>query len=393
MDAIARSVAAPALTLARTAAREVPSAIGRRNPGLDAARALAILLVFGAHVGGLYLHAWPRTAIAFIYAGGTGVELFFSLSGFLIGRMLIGLARDGLRPPAIGRFLVRRWLRTLPLYYAALLFICWQTGLWDWRPFLFLQNFSFFTRPQALIVSWSLVLEEYFYFFFPFLMLAVAAATGWRGGRVAAAVACGLIVICGCARLAGFLLGVYGRDPTFHVNPILRLDCAAWGVLAACLLQAVPERLRQLFTGRVRLAAWVAAVLAATLCLGALFVASFNPAWVRAVHYRQWSWIFLPLNDGYLNAIFAVLVVALALGVRLPPRGIATATVGWLSRLSYSIYLVHVPLMVVLLPRLGFLPAPARIVLFSLAVLATSAATYAAIEQPFLALRDRFVPG
>ncbi len=79
--------------------------------------------------------------MATLYLGGAGVELFFSLSGFLIGRLLIDLAEGGLRPARIGRFLGRRWLRTLPLYYAVLGFSVWLFARADWRSFFFLQNF------------------------------------------------------------------------------------------------------------------------------------------------------------------------------------------------------------------------------------------------------------
>src|ERR1039458_3143794 len=102
------------------------SELKQHNSSLDAVRALAILLVLAAHgsflvTGWLHGHGVPSYWLS-APAGCCGVEIFFCLSGYLIGRVLLDLeaAPSALRLPATRTFLIRRWMRTLPLYYIAL---------------------------------------------------------------------------------------------------------------------------------------------------------------------------------------------------------------------------------------------------------------------------------
>src|SRR3954451_24714128 len=96
------------------AARDVP---GSRNLGLDLVRAAAISLVVVAHFGGTVIF-WSghEMTSALGSTGFFGVELFFALSGFLIGGLLLDIIERDPGLGAWGRFMVRRWLRTLPLY-------------------------------------------------------------------------------------------------------------------------------------------------------------------------------------------------------------------------------------------------------------------------------------
>jgi peptidoglycan/LPS O-acetylase OafA/YrhL len=144
--------------------------------GLDIMRALAIIFVVLEH--GLMLEKANTTFpwVKFI----NGVELFFVLSGFLIGGMLIRIFEksDSFGIKTMGRFWIRRWFRTLPNYYLVLLinvFIVYfginheDFSQFNWKFFLFLQNFSgpftnFFWE------SWSLSVEEWFYLIFPLLI-------------------------------------------------------------------------------------------------------------------------------------------------------------------------------------------------------------------------------
>ena len=142
--------------------------------GLDIMRALAIIFVVLEH--GLMLQK-ANTTFPWIKLI-NGVELFFVLSGFLIGGMLIRIFEKsntfGIK--TMGRFWIRRWFRTLPNYYLVLLiniFIVYfgiiheDFSQFNWKFFFFLQNFSgpftnFFWE------SWSLSIEEWFYLIFPY---------------------------------------------------------------------------------------------------------------------------------------------------------------------------------------------------------------------------------
>ena len=146
-----------------------PGREGGRNYGLDFIRASAIALVIVAH----YATAAP-------VCGVLGVEVFFVLSGYLIGGILYRMiqSQDPLDFRDVIQFWVRRWMRTLPNYYFFLLVfvvIAVATGQqvdWSslWRYPFFLQNL---TEPPAVFygISWSLAVEEWFYLFFPAAIL------------------------------------------------------------------------------------------------------------------------------------------------------------------------------------------------------------------------------
>ena len=148
-------------------------------PQLDGVRAIAVLMV-------LWFHFTPDVARI---AGGPpwgaiGVGLFFTLSGFLITRILLK-CRLKMEAAAVtfGRsirqFYARRFLRIFPLYYAVLLILFFfnptdirQRAWWD---LLYLTNvrFSYWPRGGGEIERhlWSLSVEEQFYLIWPVLML------------------------------------------------------------------------------------------------------------------------------------------------------------------------------------------------------------------------------
>jgi peptidoglycan/LPS O-acetylase OafA/YrhL len=117
--------------------------------GLDLMRALAIIFVVMGHGSMLEKANTNFPWIPLI----DGVELFFVLSGFLIGGILLKIfqSKDSFGLKTIGNFWVRRWFRTLPNYYLILIIniIVVYFGILkqdysaiNWKFFLFLQNFS-----------------------------------------------------------------------------------------------------------------------------------------------------------------------------------------------------------------------------------------------------------
>src|SRR6476620_7987161 len=85
-----------------------------RHSGLDIFRSIAILLVVGAH------NFFPFPYVASF--GQWGVDFFFALSGFLIGKIIIRALNKYSDYKWISTFLYRRWLKTFPLYYLVLFF-------------------------------------------------------------------------------------------------------------------------------------------------------------------------------------------------------------------------------------------------------------------------------
>lgn len=144
--------------------------------GLDVLRAAAILMVVSSHVLWIYPKSNALIPTFLELFGFWGVELFFVLSGFLIGSILYqSYVSNSFTIQSVFRFLKRRWFRTLPNYYLVLIlnisiafFIGYQienVGLY----FVFLQNFLG-KAPAFFPESWSLSVEEFAYLLLPFAL-------------------------------------------------------------------------------------------------------------------------------------------------------------------------------------------------------------------------------
>ncbi|HXJ05092.1 MAG TPA: acyltransferase [Candidatus Acidoferrum sp.] len=160
----------------------------KRIPELDGLRGLAILLVFLSHYLGGSEHQvhpdWLRRIISATNIGWSGVDLFFVLSGFLIGGILLDERRSS---SYFRTFYLRRMHRILPIYYLwILLFAAIVSAALLGAPFpyhvnrhdllqiplqlAFLQNMQFDRAPFIFIwflVTWSLAVEEQFYLLAP----------------------------------------------------------------------------------------------------------------------------------------------------------------------------------------------------------------------------------
>ena len=140
-------------------------------PELQGLRGLAVLAVV------LY-HSRPRLAGTPLYApaqwGWAGVNLFFVLSGFLITSILF---ESQTSPKYFRNFYGRRALRIWPVYVLVLI-VCYLNAPWFiglpilaairtapwWAYLLFLQNLFHLALPPAISPTWSLAIEEQYYF-------------------------------------------------------------------------------------------------------------------------------------------------------------------------------------------------------------------------------------
>ena len=143
--------------------------------GLDLLRAAAIMMVICSH-GFVVLYSHFGDSLAILGHGGFyGVELFFVLSGFLIGQILIRNGSDLAQGGKVAFFYVRRWFRTLPLFFLFLIVNIVFERLFRAHPVgfgeglshgFFLRNFASF-QMTFFPESWSLAIEEWFYLLFP----------------------------------------------------------------------------------------------------------------------------------------------------------------------------------------------------------------------------------
>jgi len=342
-------------------------------PSLDALRTAAIVLVIGNHlaVAGSAIapsSVWDFTLFRY---GWTGVDLFFVLSGFLIGRQLQReLQRTG--SVKVPRFLLRRGLRIWPLYFAWVAFLALALGKWHgiWPDLVFLSNYV-----QGQVAGgWSLSTEEQFYLLVPLLLLGVQRLFGPRGQAWVPLLLLALMPIVRAFTLDGAgELGLHLIYGPFHTH--------SDGLLVGLFL------------------AWVSVK---------------RPEELSADHPHPWRWPLLAIVAGFVlreidRGLFSFSGLALiyggmvTLGLRAGPRvRQLTAWRGFhvLSRLSFGMYLNHFEVLPRLLPRitrpllpvLGTGPLLAAAV-FLIAVLSSAlvaSVTFLVIEEPFLALRARW---
>lgn len=148
-----------------------PSWLPSYIPELQGLRGIAVLLVVAYHCHPRFEGTWFYKASVW---GWTGVNLFFVLSGFLITSILLE-SRNG--PHYFRNFYARRALRIWPVYVLVLA-VCYAKADWFvgepvsiavrtapwWAYLLFLQNLSPLALPAALGPTWSLAIEEQYYF-------------------------------------------------------------------------------------------------------------------------------------------------------------------------------------------------------------------------------------
>ena len=306
-------------------------------PALDGIRGIAILAVCLFHLtllipGRGFDRVWAESC-AF---GWAGVDLFFTLSGFLI----TGILLDSKGAPQFFRnFYARRVLRIFPLYYAVLAVSIVVlphlhalrgrtfgagdgSSLWYWS---YLCNLSIARRhafPQGpLSVTWSLAIEEQFYLVWPAIV--------WLLTRRQLVWTC--VAVCIAALLTRAALHWDGADwISLYVLTPCRMDALAAGALAAAVVRG---------PGGIAAALPVARQCAALVVLAA--AALFT--------WQGTHWIFAaPGNVIGYSLLAAGFAAAIVIAVALPPRHIAARILGsralvLFGTLSYAMYLFHDP--------------------------------------------------
>ena len=358
----------------------------QRLPGLDLLRAWAIVWVMLFHsyiVGGLgERFAWLQRD------GWMGVDLFFVLSGYLIGhQLLVPLVRG--EPLAWPAFYRRRAFRILPAFLAVLaVYVAWPAarealGLapaWQFLSFTLNLLIDYQHHP-AFSHAWSLCVEEHFYLLFPWLAWWLAHRPSARRALVV-----GLGVVAFGMALRGYVW-LHGmapvRDapgPAFGLRFVEGIYYPTWarldGLLAGVALAALRVGRPQAWA---RLQRYAGAVLAAGV---ALFVLS---VWL----FRE-RLGFLPSVIGY-PLLSLALALCVGAATALPGRW-AMPACGWLARISYSLYLSHkLALHAVAIGAVQPLQlhGVAAFGMYAAGVLVVGAALHYAVERPFLRWRER----
>ena len=357
-----------------------------RLPGLDTLRAVAIAVVMVFHLQGLL----PDLFDPIGRFGWMGVDLFFVLSGYLIGCQLLKPVRDG-RGVFLLEFYRNRAYRILPVYLVVLaLYVFWP--LWReapgmsplWQFLTFTENFFIdYSVNHAFSHAWSLCVEEHFYLLLPVIVLGMSRrAKAWK-----------------TIALLAFLvaLGIAIRSYVyFHVLLPLGPDSDAFS----------PRYIERIYYPTyTRLDGLLAGVALA-------LVRIFRPGWWSAILQRSNGllaggvalmaltlWLFAD-RVSTLGNIVGYPVMAVALGLLVMAAADRECWFGRLrvpgakqvATLAFSLYLTHKEVAHLderWLPKIMDARDWKTVLVLIVTCLAVAALFYFAIERPFLALRDR----
>lgn len=377
-------------------------------PSVAGLRALSILWVLWQHYhqGLRPLMLLPEGA-AFLsqpllrlgWAGNLGVDVFFVISGYLIGGMLMRECEESGRL-ALGLFYRRRAMRILPAYFVAIalnLAVGTPNPSRAWANVIFVNDFLPFAD-QFMAHAWSLAIEEQFYALFPLFVLFVWAL---RPSRRTALVALATALFAAIAVVVVLRqrLVLSERFPDmgefmrymdlFYVRPYTRFAALFVGVLVARLEQA--SALSWLDRRPI-----VSTVLALVALAASAWVVFVFPEGYDALGRRTLSGA-LALASG--SAIFALGIGALlalartqsAIG-RLIAAILGARALHPIAQLSYAAYLFH-PLCIAPVLRLGFdvgrpwLSYPILLALSLIASFAAALVVHLLVELPMMKLR------
>jgi peptidoglycan/LPS O-acetylase OafA/YrhL len=310
-----------------------PDESGRR-PDLDGLRGIAVLLIIFLHyvtTSGNYPYLGPRPVALFLHSFWSGVDIFFVLSGFLIGGIILD---KGTTDNFFRVFYLRRALRILPVAYLTIAFAYLVVPFFNptllslsqvppYSYLLFISNFwtaaglNFY---PPLGPMWSLAIEEQFYLMAPaFILLA-----GMRARNI--------------TLLAIVLVSPLLRMRGLHYSPwdftFFRLDGFSAGMLVAVLLRSA--RFCD-FAARSRnvINAAVISVILATLVFD--ITLSYTPA----------ERIAFGITLNSLSAAGVILFLHLNRNSALS-HGLSWSWLAAVGRVSYFLYLMHLPILMCL---------------------------------------------
>jgi peptidoglycan/LPS O-acetylase OafA/YrhL len=363
--------------------------LDKRIFGLDVMRMVAIMLV-------ILLNGDPLVRRNFTWFPRfwhiDGVDIFFVLSGFLIGTILIKtFEKEGFGKSTLFHFWKFRWYRTLPNYYLILLVMIAFVYVsrddmrgFSWKYFFFLQNFASAT-PDFFSVAWSLTVEEWFYISFPLTSIGIARLFPRMKVKqvVLATILLFLILPLAARFFFAYLASPDGRydmmfervnfEKYFRSRMILRLDSISFGVLGAYIAYYYENFWKQ-NTWKVFAIGSVLYLFFRLYDFGPLFQSTFR----------------------FTICSFAILMfLPLASTVKSGPVRWATP-ITYVSMISYSMYLIHRTLIMDGFRIYGgrpFTDAKAIIyyVSYFILVFGISALLYKYFELPMMKLREKRV--
>lgn len=394
---------------------------------LDGVRAIAILFVLTFHINRINGDdLWNRMAnpiaTSVSTAGGTGVTLFFVLSGFLLFMPYAKALLFKTSWPLARVFYMRRVLRIIPAYYVSLFLLIVFSQSEYLRPdhskdlVLFLTFFmdsSIHTFRQLNGPFWTLAIEWQFYMLLPLIALTI----GFLVKRVSTSRRLPAVMIC----LSGLIgLGLFVRYWGFYLlahpsvtflvpRSVLNIvlfftfgrtgkfteDFAVGMFISLCYIYLQHPSTDKKFMRRVeRFWSW--------LWIGGMLVLVFSAMWHFNHEMHGWPFLngLLRFYDDFSDILLAIgygaCIAAILFGPRVLKRPFEWPLLRWIGLISYSLYMWHLPLLIFLqseiLPHLHGLNRYTTYGIFwlwaLLVVLPFALLSYLVVEKPWMKLGD-----
>lgn len=331
-----------------------------RNFGLDLIRVIGLWIVILQHAG----------VLLFGYKVGIlAVEIFFVLSGFLIGKTLLRELKKINSIKTISRFILRRWFKTFPIYYLVIyyLYIFVSKDLDVLCYVFFLQNnvcgITFYP------VTWSLAIEEWFYFIVPFFLSVILYVFKSDGKKISYCFVAFFVleIIARLIHLYGKNIGYYG----INGNVPFRFDSIFVGVFLAFIKDVYPVLYEKITSLRVFLFAIV-------------FLFIHVVVFAITTHTANFPFLSYLYNTVglFTTSLGMALMIPFSEGLKESKYIILNNYIKLISLMTYTVYLIHPIVYSYFLEKFGLIFSLLMVHIFSYLI-------YKLIEKPIMDLRER----
>ncbi|MCW3085289.1 MAG: Acyltransferase [Bacteroidetes bacterium] len=368
-----------------------PVATGKKIFGLDVLRTMAILLVFSWHYKRYGIPGWLSGISDF---GWTGVDLFFVLSGYLIGSQLFKPIAEE-QSISVSAFYLKRFFRIVPAYAVVLLLYFLIPAFPEkegmaplWKFLTFTMNFGLdFQNAGAFSHAWSLCIEEQFYLLFPIIVILLSKLKA--GNKI--------ILVIAALFIFGFIIRIYSWN-TF-VAPLYadqnKPDLIP-NIYSKYIYYPTYNRLDGLLTGIL-----IALLVTFKPTIREKINANGNVLFLSGIIILVATYFLCNTPFTLSSAVFSYPLVSVGYGFlvtgSLSPacfiNRFSLKIFSIIATLSYSIYLTHKQLIHIVQGFIADYHLNSTVcffICFVVAILGGIALHYS-IEQPFLKLRDKLL--
>jgi peptidoglycan/LPS O-acetylase OafA/YrhL len=348
--------------------------LGHR-PELDGIRGLSVLAVIAWHV-----------AIPFVKAGNIGVDVFFVLSGFLITTLLL---QEWGKTGTIGlkNFYIRRALRLFPVLFVVMLLygiyaFFYEPAETAANTYKYILATLFYVANWVQVIfglhhpvlghTWSLAVEEQFYIFYPLLLL----------GFLRLKISQRWLLLVFALIIADVFFNRYWiwQGETSYDQAHMSLNTRADALLVGCFVSVmvvnglIPTKMWMVIL--VRILSVCSTVLLCWMIVGGISDENF---------YKYGGATLAAICVGF------VLLDLMGRPLKLMQKFLQNPALVWTGRLSYGLYLWHIPVFYWLGTHDNWSGIQVQGLRFA-AVFLVAAASYYLIEQPFLKLKEKYSP-